>query len=254
MILRTEGIVIERREWSEASQLLTLFTATHGRLHAIAKGARRPKSRHGGGVDLLDRVQALFYPRPGGLNLLAETSVLPGFRGLRARLDRLLAGLGVAEALRDGTRDEEPAPEVYALAAETLGRLGESDRPGVELAAFESRFLAAVGLAPRLDACASCGGEAPEGEPVGFSADSGGVVCRACAAESGAALRTLRPAARALLRSLAAGTPAARVRPDAASLRQARAALTDLLRTLGERPSRPGDRFARWIEQSPARG
>ena len=43
----TEGIVLRRDDYGEADRLVTLLTPGHGKLRALAKGARRLTSRKG---------------------------------------------------------------------------------------------------------------------------------------------------------------------------------------------------------------
>ena len=45
--LRTEAIVLRSIRYGEADRILHLYTPDHGRVSAIAKGARRTRSRFG---------------------------------------------------------------------------------------------------------------------------------------------------------------------------------------------------------------
>ena len=49
--LKTEAIVLRSIRYGEADRILHLYTAKRGRVGAIAKGARRPKSRFGGRLE-----------------------------------------------------------------------------------------------------------------------------------------------------------------------------------------------------------
>lgn len=250
---KAEALVIERREWSEASQIITLFSDRYGRLKALAKGARRPKSRHGGGVDLLDRVSVVFYPRDRGLHLLAETSLLPRqpARRLRRRLSALLAGFAVAETLRDGVQEHEPVPALYGLACATLEQLGTAPRPSEVLTAFEWTFLARIGFGPRLDECAGCERPIPPGGAP-FGPAIGGTLCHSCVPAAQGPIRTLSARARDFLRMLDQPTDDAPI-TDAphAVVREARAILADVWRGLTERARRT-DRYAGLIDSEPA--
>src|SRR5512132_2963742 len=46
-LYRCEAIVLGRMDLGEADRILTLYSREHGKLRAIAKGARRPLSRLG---------------------------------------------------------------------------------------------------------------------------------------------------------------------------------------------------------------
>ncbi len=47
--LKTEAVVLRSIRYGEADRILHLYSKTRGRIGAIAKGARKPKSRFGGG-------------------------------------------------------------------------------------------------------------------------------------------------------------------------------------------------------------
>jgi len=52
-VYKTEAIVLKRVNVGEADKILTLYTPNPGKLSAIAKGVRRPKSKLGGHLELL---------------------------------------------------------------------------------------------------------------------------------------------------------------------------------------------------------
>src|SRR5258708_6422672 len=52
-----EAIILKRTDYGEADRILTLFTPTKGKMHAIAKGTRRPVSKKAGHLELLNRSQ-----------------------------------------------------------------------------------------------------------------------------------------------------------------------------------------------------
>ena len=52
-LYNTEVVVLRKAELGEADSILTLYTPHLGKLKAVAKGVRRPKSKLGGHVELL---------------------------------------------------------------------------------------------------------------------------------------------------------------------------------------------------------
>ena len=52
---RTQAIVLSRRDFGESDRLLKLFTPDYGKISAVAKGARKPKSKVGGHIELFAR-------------------------------------------------------------------------------------------------------------------------------------------------------------------------------------------------------
>ena len=52
------------QDLAEADRIVVLLTREHGRVEAVARGARRLKSRFGAALTPLSRVRASWRPRP----------------------------------------------------------------------------------------------------------------------------------------------------------------------------------------------
>lgn len=55
-----EAVVLKRLNYGEADRIITLLTSTHGKISAIAKGVRRPKSKQAGGIEIFS-VNSITY-------------------------------------------------------------------------------------------------------------------------------------------------------------------------------------------------
>jgi DNA repair protein RecO (recombination protein O) len=233
----TEGIVLRRIDYSETSLVLHFYTPDVGQLAALAKGAKRPKSRFQGGIDLLTRNQIVFARRgPEGLATLMESAILDDYLGLRRDLDRLIRAQYCAELVALLTTQEDPNAGLYDLLVQTLERLAEG--PADIIAStirFEIGVLAAVGYGIDWEHCIACGRQFSGQAGGSLSPAAGGVVCLDC---DGPSRRTsaLGAGVLAAARLLAS---AARRAPLGASLRRAdrlrlpRAQVEPLGRALG---------------------
>ncbi|HWD74133.1 MAG TPA: DNA repair protein RecO [Solirubrobacteraceae bacterium] len=181
--LRTEAVVLRSIRYGEADRILHLYTPGQGRVSAIAKGARRARSRFGARLEPFVHVRALLHE--GRSELLTVTavdtvSVHPALREHAATLD---AAARVCDAVARLFETADPHPEVFRLLVNELA-LFNADvahaRPGNGLA-FRLKLLLAAGIVPQLAACAVCGETEHLG---GFSGAAGGVVCNACEAGS----------------------------------------------------------------------
>jgi DNA repair protein RecO (recombination protein O) len=179
--LRTEAIVLRSIRYGEADRILHLYTPYHGRLSAIAKGARRARSRFGARLEPFFHVRAVLHE--GRSELLTVTSVdtIAAHGPLRDHAATLDAAARACDAVTRLFETADPHPEVFQLLANELGLLGSDAaqaRPANGLA-FRLKLLLAAGIVPQLAACAVCG----ETEHLsGFSGAAGGVVCSACEA------------------------------------------------------------------------
>ncbi len=154
---KAAAIVLKVVEFSETSSVVTLFTREFGKIHALAKGARRPKGLFESALDLLAHCSIVFLRKSSGtLDLLTEAKLLRRFRPSGHDLTCLYAGYYVAELLTDLTDDYDPHPLLFDLADEML--LGLSRGAGVSRAVlrFELAALSVLGHLPSLHTCTQC--------------------------------------------------------------------------------------------------
>jgi DNA repair protein RecO (recombination protein O) len=183
-IVKTEAFVLKAVRFGETSMIYRLFTRDRGVVPVIAKGARHPKSRFGASVGTFQRLLVNYYQKEGReVQTLSGVDLLAAHRGIAASLPRLEAAGRWFRFLQAVLPDGAPQPSLYALTVAGLERL-ERARPGTERRWETWHRLAAageLGVAPRLDACVSCGRELPDGGELAFSIGEGGLVCGTCA-------------------------------------------------------------------------
>ncbi len=222
------AIVLRAVDTGEADRVVTFLTRERGKVATFARGARASRRRFGGSLEPFTLVAAEVRERAGS-ELLALDSVSPreAFPGIRGDLARIACAGYAAELARELVRDHEPHEDLFDLLAAYLAALDSAPARPAALRAFELGALRAAGLAPRLDACARCGGPRSALEAAPFDPAHGGVLCPACS--PWAARDAPRPSAAAIeaLAALAAGgLPAAAAPFGAQVAREARDALT----------------------------
>lgn len=252
----TEAIVLKRTDLGEADRILTLFTPGKGKIHAVAKGTRRPISKLAGHVDLLCRSQ-LQLAVGRNLDIVTQAEGRENFLHLRTDLWHMTCGFYLAELVDRFVEDQTQHYDIYVLLLETLRYL-DADANALQqqlasmdasqdtinrvpttpqqqeghtrllLRFFELRLLMAIGYEPVLQKCASCASEIRP-EENGFRASSGGVLCPQCSRHwerrlSLDALKALRYMQRVKW------SEAARMRPDTRLHIELEAVMYDLLR------------------------
>jgi DNA repair protein RecO (recombination protein O) len=220
--LRTEAIVLRSIRYGEADRILHLYTPKHGRLSAIAKGARRTRSRFGARLEPFFHVRLVLHEGRGDLFTVTSADTLAAHGALRDHACTLDSAARACDAVSRLFETGDPHPEVFRLLANGLALLtADSANAGAAMGlAFRLKLLLAAGIVPQLTACANCG--ATE-HLVGFSGAAGGVVCGGCEAT---AFRLDEEAYRFLVDAL--GEPLARA-PQASerALRQAERAISE---------------------------
>jgi DNA repair protein RecO (recombination protein O) len=180
---KDQAVVVRLTEYSETSQIVTLFAARHGLLRLIAKGARRgTRQRPSVGLDLLELGEVGFLPPHGDAQLgtLTDWVQQETFEGVRRELLRLYGALYAVELVASLTEEADPHPELYDSLVRTLRGLAGTGPAASVLPAFQSDLLQSIGYAPNLETCIDCHRPPPRGSPLYFSAGAGGVLCRDC--------------------------------------------------------------------------
>jgi DNA repair protein RecO (recombination protein O) len=183
--LKTEAIVLRSIRYGEADRILHLYSTVRGRVNAIAKGARRPKSRFGGRLEPFFRLDLLLHEGRSELLTVTNVSTVDGYPRLRSSGPALGAGARACDAvlrLFDSAETNLPAYNLLCRYLSLLDDPTAERATGIETAlSFRLKLALAAGFSPELGSCARCG----EAEHlVGFSGAAGGVVCAACEAGS----------------------------------------------------------------------
>jgi DNA repair protein RecO (recombination protein O) len=180
---KTEAVVLRTFRYGEADRILHLYTAERGRVGAIAKGVRRTKSRFGGRLEPLFRVNLVLHEGRGELCTVTQAETVAAHPALREHRESLERASQACDAVLRLLDSQEPNPPAYNLLCRELQLLNDdaAQATRAHALAFRLKLLLAAGFAPELAGCAACGDREHIG---GFSASAGGVVCPGCEAGS----------------------------------------------------------------------
>lgn len=179
--VRTEGIVLRRRDFGETDRILVLFTKKLGKISGIAKGARKPSSKISGHLELFSRASFLIS-RGRNLHLITQAETVESFDHLREDLSGIGLGSYVVELVDAVTTEEGSHLKLYDLLVSTLKALDSGLRPAVIIHYFELQLLELSGFKPEFFLCVECGNSITEQDQF-LSGEMGGVVCPKCIKE-----------------------------------------------------------------------
>jgi DNA repair protein RecO (recombination protein O) len=176
-LYKADGVVLKQMPLGEADRLLTIHTDALGKLRAVARGVRRPRSRLAGHLEPLTHVR-LLVARGRNLDVVTGAETLRGFPRLRDDLGSIARGLVCAELVDAFTVEGQPNQPLLDLLVETLARLEEGAGDSL-LWHYVFHVLRLTGFMPELHNCVVCGKEVlPDRHS--FSPGLGGVVCAEC--------------------------------------------------------------------------
>ena len=121
--LKTEAIVLRSIRYGEADRVLHLYTPTHGRIGAIAKGVRRSRSRFGARLEPFLHVRAVLHEGRGDLFTVTGVDTITVHAGLRDHAATLDAAARACDAVSRLFETPDPHPEVFVLLRNELALL-----------------------------------------------------------------------------------------------------------------------------------
>jgi DNA repair protein RecO (recombination protein O) len=144
----TPCFILHSRSYLESSLILDIFSREHGRLHLIAKGAKREKSGFSG---LLQPYQRLLMAWRGRNELMTLTDVETDIEAYELTDVKIIAGFYVNELLIRLLHQHESHPELFDLYDVVLLELSISGNVDKALRLFEKGLLQSLGYGLVLD-------------------------------------------------------------------------------------------------------
>jgi len=194
MLTKDTGICIRALDYSETSQIVTFFTRAAGKISAIAKGSKRPKSPFDGPIEVFSYGKIVVsIPNTEKLATLTEFEQQPQFGHLADNLFVLNCSFFAAELINILTNEYDPHPGLFDSFLQFLQNTGEQQTTNnkrrdtlVLLILFQLALLKEIGLQPILNACANCKDSYTHSHTgrnwreVYFSSSANGLICKDC--------------------------------------------------------------------------
>lgn len=145
MYFRTEGVVLKRRNFGEADRILTIYTRDYGKITALAKGVRRPRSKKAGHVELGNWCK-IFVARGKNIDLLTEVETKHAF-GIanfsEGKANRVYHLLELIESL---TPEHQKNLNVFVLLVQFLKRSEKEEDFNLVSSVFKIKLLSNLGF------------------------------------------------------------------------------------------------------------
>lgn len=198
MYYNSQVLIIKSQDYGEADKLVTVFSEQQGKVRAIARGIKKPKSSLRACIQPFCHSLVSFH-HGRELDLITQGRLLNFFGNSREDLERTLYSIYIMELLDKSLMDRMPLPELFKFTLHILENINECGIRPLLIRCFEMRLAIYLGYLPVLDHCVSCGTKADLG---GFSLADGGMICRECAKASEAGIILLSGESQAILRQL----------------------------------------------------
>ncbi len=175
---KTRGIVLRSRNLGEADKIVTLLTDERGKIDAVAKGIRRPKSQLAGRLEFVTEA-VLTMHRGRSLDVITSAEILRVHWTSIVEPGAFATAHAIVELVDAFCETELAMPEIYTLLRGALRALVATSDPASLVPRFELRLLGALGFAPESDACVHCAASF-EDIPAWADLEAGGLACERC--------------------------------------------------------------------------
>lgn len=173
------GIILKRRDFGEADRLYSIYTREHGKIEAIAQGARKIRSKLAAHLEPLTFGEFMFA-NGRRIERLIQARAQESFSVLKNNLPRLGQANFIADVLDNLTKQGVRDWRVFNLLQESLVLLnGQAETTGLEQC-FVIKLLQLLGFELILDHCVGCKKELAPSSVVTINPLKGGVLCANC--------------------------------------------------------------------------
>ena len=173
-----DAVVMKHRPIGEADRLITFYTNTIGKVNAVARSARKPGSKFGGSLDLLNHVR-VSLARGRSLDHVSESDVINSHREIKKNLDRMAQAIYVMELVDIFGEDRSANRDLFESTVSILNEYDTGIHLDFETLKFEMKLLKSTGFVPEFLVCVKCRSDLPPESHL-FDSNSGGVLCEDC--------------------------------------------------------------------------
>lgn len=143
----TRATLIRLTRLTDTSLIVHWFTADHGLVKTVAKGARQPKSPFAGRLDLFFSGEITYQrAKRGELHGLREVSIDHWREGLRRNYTSTLLAAYFCQLLDAAVEPEHPEPELHDLLVRALNHIDSAEPSLKALRHFERELVRLLGV------------------------------------------------------------------------------------------------------------
>lgn len=118
----TEAIILRRTNYGEADRVISFLTPERGKVSAIAKGVRKPKSKLAGGLELFAICDITLMSGRGDLAVVTSARMRQFYASILKDYDRMQLAYECIKQINKAT-ETVSEPEFYALLRDSLAWL-----------------------------------------------------------------------------------------------------------------------------------
>lgn len=176
MLEKVDGVIIKTKDYSETHKIITIFSKKIGKISALARGAKKPRSQLSALTQPFIYGQFFLYLSKG-LSTIQQGEILDSYRPIREDIIKTTYAAYIAELTDKLLDNQVPEYYLYDQFIQTLNWISEKELPEIPTMMYELKLYKKAGFAPVVDRCVNCG---QNQLPYSFSIKEGGYLCTQC--------------------------------------------------------------------------
>src|SRR4051812_4887234 len=167
-LVTTDAIVLRSYNLAESDRIVLCLTRSAGLIRAVAKGARKMKSRFGAALEPFTVIKLTFYEKENReLVTMSSADIVQSHFALNSRIETVEVLAYMGEMVSEFAPPHEADERLYRMLTACVDALtGEARIERAVTRYFEIWLLRLAGLFPDLAHCAECGRAIEESEGV----------------------------------------------------------------------------------------
>lgn len=180
-LIETEGIILKTYSLAEADKIVVLLTQSQGLVRGVAKGAKRMKSRFGGGLEPFSVINLTYFQKEEReLVSISQVELVKSYFENASNPSFLQKFSYLADLLTEFAPPHDPNETLYRMARVSLETAAELPESLESVALyFELWILRLGGYLPDWNFCDQCRRNFNSGENAGLQINFH-LICRAC--------------------------------------------------------------------------
>ncbi|MEX0719149.1 MAG: DNA repair protein RecO [Balneolaceae bacterium] len=145
MIAHTQAIILRVIDYQESSKIITALTAEHGKIALIAKGAKRPKNKLAGVLEVGSILDVVYYYKSSrGVQTLTEASIWYSSKNFRKDFERASILYAALELIAQLVHENEINEPVFEFAKNFIQWVGEVEEAHLSIFAYVQLRMAEI--------------------------------------------------------------------------------------------------------------
>ncbi|MCW9706421.1 DNA repair protein RecO [Fodinibius salsisoli] len=153
MITHTEAIIFKTVDYQESSKIVTMFTREHGKIALMVRGAKKPKNKFSGLIEIGNLLDVIYYYKSSrSVQILSEASYLEKLMNLRIDFEKMATMTSAIELISQLLHENEVNKPLFNFSQKMLHWLDETEiHPPLIFPYLQIRLATLVGIGLQVD-------------------------------------------------------------------------------------------------------